>query len=68
MTGYTEYVESEDRENGITRGEDVTVPYHISKAACYVEDARDGRCVPVRLSVCLFVSLCVSLMVLIRYP
>ncbi|KAL5256035.1 hypothetical protein ACHWQZ_G011297 [Mnemiopsis leidyi] len=41
--GYTEYVESEDRENGITRGEDVTVPYHISKAACYVEDARDGR-------------------------
>ena len=43
LSGYTEYVESEDRENGIKRGEDVTVPYHISKAACYVEDARDGR-------------------------
>ena len=44
--GYIEYVELEDldqgRENG-SQGGDVIVPYHISKAACYVEDARDGR-------------------------
>ena len=47
---YSGYIElskeiEKNQNNRHITDENITVPNHISKAACYVEDARDGRLV-----------------------
>ena len=54
LTKFPGYIElskeiEKNQNNRHITDENITVPNHISKAACYVEDARDGRLVNITL-------------------